>query len=55
MAKITYYHTLYKREVTELVRNGEFEFKDGRVVFNSFGHGVAIEFEYVRKIELIED
>lgn len=53
--QITYYHTLYKREITTLVIDGEFEFKDGRVVFSSGGHRYAVEFEYIRKIEPIKD
>lgn len=52
--KITFWHTLYKRECTYNVC-GNITFKDGRAVFNSGGHGVAIESEYIISIEPLED
>lgn len=47
--KITYYDSLYKREVTSIVC-GEIVFKDGAVNFSSGGHRYRIELQYVRKI-----
>lgn len=48
--KITYYHTLYKRLVTDIVA-GDITFMDGKVYFSSKGHGCCIEVEYVVSIE----
>lgn len=47
--KITYYHTLYKQNVTALVA-GDITFKDGYVYFHSFGSGYAIEAKYIVSI-----
>lgn len=52
--KITYYNTLYKREVKLFVA-GKVEFKNGEAHFSSGGHGYAVPLEYVRKIELEEE
>ena len=48
--KITYFHTLYKKEVTANVC-GEIEFKDRMAWFSSGGHYYAVEVKYIRKIE----
>lgn len=47
--KITYYHTLYKKNVTALVA-GDISFKDGYVHFASFGRRYAIEAQYIVSI-----
>ena len=52
--RIRYYHTLYKREVTENV-GGDIKFEDGRAVLCSMGHRYAVELERVIAIEPIED
>ena len=52
--KITYYHTLYKRNVTEHVAD-DIVFKDGKAVFSSMGYRQAVEAEYIVSIEPIED
>lgn len=56
-SKITYYHTLYKREVTEIVCGAiEFHYTDhAYVTFASMGHGCMVDAKYIRKIELLED
>ena len=52
--KITFWHTLYKRECTYNVFENV-TFKDGRACFNSGGQEVAIETEYIISIEPLED
>lgn len=52
--KITYYHTLYKRNVTDIVA-GSIEVKDGKVVFASGGHRYAVELENIVSIDPIEE
>lgn len=54
MLKITYYHTLYKRDVTDIVCGG-IEFKNGYVVFSSSGHKYAVGLVYVKAIEPLEN
>jgi len=54
MMRITFYHTLYKKLVTENVF-GDIVFRDGCVVYSTGGHRHAVEYEYVRKIEVAED
>lgn len=49
--KITYFHTLYQREVTEFIRDGEIVFRGGYAYFHAGGHGYAIELIYIRSIE----
>ena len=51
--EITYYHTLYKREVTDIVC-GEVKMEDGKAVFASMGRTQAVELEYVRSIKPVE-
>ena len=57
MVKITYYYTLYKREITRIVA-GDIAFKttesNSYVIFHSGGHGYQIETKYIRKIEPLE-
>lgn len=57
--KITYYHTLYKREETDICGEVEFQHDETHnqtyVVFASMGRKHMIEAKYVRKIEPIED
>ena len=48
--KVTYYHTLYQREVTSVTDEISFD-EDGYVRFACVGHKVAIEIKYIRKIE----
>ena len=53
MMKVTYYHTLYKRETsnhTDKIRSD----KDA-IYFASGGHVYRIEHEYVRSIDMEED
>lgn len=53
--KITYFSTLYKRNVTAIVF-GEIKFTmDGHIQFYSMGHGYELRLNQVKKIELIED
>lgn len=52
--KITYYHTLYKRNVTGIVA-GSIEVKDGKAVFASGGHKYAIDLDRIVSIEPIEE
>lgn len=47
--RITYFHTLYNREVTKNAR--EITFKDGNAYFG----GEMIAIEYLRKVEAIND
>lgn len=47
--KVTYYHTLYKREEYENTR--EITFKEGKAFFNR----KAVELELLRKIEPINE
>lgn len=51
MMIITYYHTLYKKDVEALVV-GNIEFKGEEVYFKSGGHGYAIRVEYIRSIRV---
>lgn len=48
--KITYYHTLYQREVTSVVDKISFD-EDGYARFSCIGHKEAIEIKHIRKIE----
>lgn len=54
MMKIVYYHTLYKKVITQLVC-GDIEFKhignDDVVVFKSGGHGYLVNTKYIKRIE----
>lgn len=52
--KITYYHTLYKRDVTELV-TGKIEFHQDHITFSCMGHGQAVRYEYIKSIEPQEE
>ena len=55
-AKITYYHTLYKRDVT-LITCGKinFHFTDHAfVTFKSGGHGYLVDTQYIKCIEPME-
>ena len=49
--KITFYHTLYKREVTWLCDN--ITFKEGKVIFVANGKKYSLEIEYIKKIEAL--
>lgn len=51
--KITYYHTLYQREVTSVTDEISFD-EDGYVRFACVGHKEAIEIKHIRKITGIE-
>lgn len=48
--KITYFHTLYKRNVTCNVA-GNIEFKDGYANFAAGGHRYSVGIEYIVAIE----
>lgn len=48
--KITYYHTLYQREVTSVADKINFD-EDGYARFSCMGHKEAIEIKYIRKVE----
>ena len=55
--KITYYHTLYKRDVTDIVC-GEIQFHHTDhtyVTFKSAGHGVLVDAQYIKSIEPMDD
>lgn len=54
MIKITYFHTLYKKNVTSIVF-GDIEFKDGQVYFSASGHRYAVLVEHIVSIQKIED
>lgn len=51
--KITYYHTLYQREVTSVVDEISFD-EDGYARFSCMGHKEAIEIKCIRKVVGIE-
>ena len=54
--KITYYHTLYKRDVTEICGEVKFHYTDHvYVTFASGGHGYLVDAKYIKAIEPIED
>ena len=54
--KLTYFDTLYKRNVTMFIAPGtKIEFKNNEVVFASGGMKYAIEIEYLIEIEEVED
>lgn len=57
MFKITYYHTLYKKEVTDIVCGSiDFRYTDHAVViYHSGGHGHIVDTKYIKKIEPLED
>jgi len=50
---MTYYHSLYKRNVTELVC-GVIKFSEGMCLFKSGGHGYAIPVHSIVSIEPVE-
>jgi len=50
MMKITYYHTLYKKEVT--VYTDTINFTADAIHFAAAGHEERIEHIYVRKVEV---
>lgn len=47
--KITYYHTLYKREVVDYT--DKVEFKEDGIEYASLGHKTFIKYENVKRIE----
>jgi len=47
--KVTYYHTLYRREVTIITDEVRFD-DDGYARFSHMGHKEAVQIQYVRKI-----
>ena len=51
--KVTYYHTLYQREVTSVTDEISFD-EDGYARFACVGHKEAIEIKHIRKITEIE-
>lgn len=55
-SKITYYHTLYKKDITCIVCGAvEFHYTDhAYVTFKSGGHGYLVDTQYIKKIEPIE-
>lgn len=53
MLEITYWHTLYKREVTDIVF-GSIQFVGNAVIFASHGHKCRVELEYVKSISPME-
>jgi hypothetical protein len=52
--KVTYYSTLYKRDVTVIVLE-TVVFDEGMIKFASGGHKYAVDLKYVKKIESLED
>ena len=46
--KITYYHSLYMKEVSDIVA-GTIEFREGKAIFSTHGRRYSILLEYVRK------
>ena len=50
--KITYFHTLYNRNVTKITDEIKF-LEDGTAVFFSGGHGYLVRIDRIRKIEKI--
>ena len=52
--KITYYHTLYKRDVTEIV-TGRIDFHQYHITFFCMGHGQAVRYEYIKSIEPLDE
>ena len=52
--KITYYHTLYKRDVTEIV-TGRIDFHQDHITFFCMGHGQAVRYEYIKSIEPLDE
>lgn len=50
--KITFYHTMYQKEVTAVTT--EVRIENGKAYFSSVGYSEAVELEYVRKIEPLE-
>ena len=48
--RLTYFDTLYQREVTIMII-GEVEFKKHGVSFDFMGQKCFVEYEYMRKIE----
>lgn len=53
--KVTYWNTLYKREVTENTDSIYFSNDGTSIIFMSIGQKTRIPIKYVRKIENIED
>lgn len=51
--ELTYFHTLYKTDVTCLVCGG-ITFEDGFAFFASSGHRYRIKAEHVRSINAVE-
>ena len=51
--RVIYFHTLYKREVSDIVA-GDIKFDDDGVTYSAGGHRYHIEYRYIRKIELVE-
>lgn len=52
--KITYYHTLYKREVTNIV-TGNIDFKDGKAFYAAHGRKYCVEIKYIVSITDLEE
>lgn len=55
--KITYYHTLYKRNCTDITNKVNFTEQNGvkGIEYKAFGKGKFIEMEYVVSIEETEE
>ncbi len=56
-SRITFYHTLYKRDVTTIAGGAiEFHYTDhAYITFKSGGHEYLVDAQYVKKIEPVED
>ena len=55
--KITYYHTLYKKDVTAIVCGSiEFHYTDhAYITFKSGGHGYLVDAQYIKSIAPLND
>lgn len=49
--KITFYHTLYKKEVTWIC--DDITFKEDKIIFVANGKRYSVEIEHIKKIEAI--
>lgn len=52
--KLTYYHTMYQKDVTVIVDKIKFD-EDGYARFAHMGHKEAVEIKYIRKVIGMEE
>ena len=56
MLKITFYHTLYKEDVTMICGDIQFHYTDhAYVTFASMGSGYLVDAKHIKNITSIED